>query len=348
MPTVTPRRPPSTAAAPGPALRRPSAAVGALRTAQRRTSIVRIGVWAALASGPLALVVVCAMPGETVAAAQSKPAPPTAVRTTDPAGVAALFVDLWLRSDADQPEGSTAHAVQALAPDVDLPSGSAQASGSVVRTVAVRSAQLSPGTWSVIVAAQFTVRDHGEASGVKESGAQVRVRYYAVPVATADSDGVGAFTVTSAPARVAGPGSAQVPASPFKHPVPSTGALAVSVGEFLGAYLAGSGEVDRYLSPGTKLAAVRASGYRRVAVEAITADSDTAEGERVPGDGTRVRVEVHVTAKDAAGARWPLAYTLAMTARSGRWEVSALEAGAPPSSASPQPTGTSRSGGGAR
>jgi hypothetical protein len=97
----------------------------------------------------------------------------------------------------------------------------------------------------------------------------------------------------------------------------------------------------RDFSPGTELTAVSGSGYTSVTVDQAAADSDVTGGS-VPGDGTTVRVQAHVTATDTAGDRWPLAYTLQMTARSGRWEVTALQAGAPAKTAtakaSPQPS----------
>ncbi len=336
MPTKTPRRPPSTAAA-DPQLHTPSTTLGELRTTHRRICFARIGVWVALATGPLALAASCMLPRHAAAPAQPKTTAPTAMRNPDPAGVAVLFTDLWLRSDAAWPDSPDAHALHALAPSIDLPShadGAAQAFAD--RIVAVRSAQISGGQWSVIVAAQFTVRNNGSGSGTASSGrAQPVVRYFAVPVAARESAGAGSFTVTSAPAEVSGPATVTPPASPFQNPVPSGSPLASSVSEFLNAYLAGVGDVTRYLSPGTQLTAVSGSGYQSVAVDSAAADTDTAGGP-VPGDGTRVRIQVHVIAKDSAGSQWPYVYVLTMTARSGRWEVTALEAGAPP-----QPTGSS-------
>ncbi|WP_329309686.1 hypothetical protein [Streptomyces sp. NBC_01262] len=92
------------------------------------------------------------------------------------------------------------------------------------------------------------------------------------------------------------------------------------------------------------------SGYTSVVVDSAAADSEVADGA-VPKDGTTVRVQVHVTAADAEGGRWPLVYALAMTARSGRWEVTTLQAGAPPTTAtaktSPAPTSSATVVGGA-
>lgn len=337
---TTPRRVPEAVFA-GPSPHAPSVSLGALRPARQRVSLVQVGVWAALAAGPVALAVACAMPRTVVAAAQPKATSPTALRTADPAGVAALFCDLWLRSDATQADSSTAQSVHALAPGVDLPARSGSASAqSLLRTVAVRSARLDGSSWSVVVAAQFTVRDN--ARGWSGASAATIVRYFAVPVVASDSaSGAGSFTVTAAPAEVAGPIAAKVPDSPFVNLLPADGALVSSLGEFFDAYLTGVGEVDRYLSPGTQLTAVSGAGYTSVAVEQAAADSDVAGGA-VPGDGTVVRVEAHVTATDTAGGQWPLAYTLAMTARSGRWEVTALNAGGAErtlaAKATPEPT----------
>ncbi|MGI5401413.1 conjugal transfer protein [Streptomyces sp. CA-135486] len=338
MPTRTLRRPAPVAPSASPPLHRASASVDTLRIARRRVSVTRIGVWAALAAGPLALAVACAMPRTVVAAAQPKAAASTGLRTADPAGVAALFCDVWLRSDAGAADSATAQAVHALAPDVALPARSGAATVQPPQsTVALRSVALGGGSWSVIVVALFTAgNDAGRSSGAAD--AQSVVRYFAVPVAVDESaGGPGAFTVTAAPAQVAGPARAKAAGSPFTHPVPSGGALVSSLGEFFNAYLTGIGEVGRYLSPGTKLTAVSGSGYTKVRVEEVASDSEAAAGA-VPADGTTVRVQARVTASDARAGRWPLVYQLTLTARSGRWEVTVLHAGAPAKTPPAKPT----------
>lgn len=192
-----------------------------------------------------------------------------------------------------------------MAPDVELPNPAAGAQSSPVSVTAVRSAQRADGAWSVTVAAQY-------ANGT--------VRYYTVPVA-ADASGA-SFTVTGAPGVVAGPGRAEVPRSPYGVSVPE-GELSSAVGEFLAAYLTGAGEVDRYLAPGVRMSAVSPAPYTAVSVEQVSAVEEDAAAEKVPADGTAVRVLVRVEGRDAGG-RWPLAYELTLKARSGRWEVAAL------------------------
>ncbi|MCX4919884.1 conjugal transfer protein [Streptomyces sp. NBC_00687] len=288
----------------------PMAAGASLEAMRRRVRLSRLAVWTVIAAGPVALAVVLASTPTTVAAA---PATPTAVRTAavaaDPAGYAQLFLDTWLRSTADDATTAQARVAQSLAPDVDLPDPAPGAQSKPASVTAVRSAQRGGGTWSVTVAAQW---------------ADGSVRYYAVPVATGRSGA--AFTVTGTPAVVAGPGRAAVAASPYGVTVPD-GDLSSAVGEFLGAYLTGGGEVSRYLAPGVALTAVAPAPYTAVAVEQVLAVEQAAAAEQVPGDGTRIRIAARVEARDAAG-RWPLTYELVMRARSGRWEVAALESGA--------------------
>jgi hypothetical protein len=108
--------------------------------------------------------------------------------------------------------------------------------------------------------------------------------------------------------------------------VPSDGALSSTIGEFLGAYLTGTGEVDRYLAPGVELAPVSPAPYTAVTVGDVSAIEEAAAAGQVPTDGTKVRVRVQAEARDDAG-RWPLAYELSLTARSGRWDVATLQSG---------------------
>ncbi|MFI6495592.1 conjugal transfer protein, partial [Streptomyces sp. NPDC050564] len=58
----------------------------------------------------------------------------------------------------------------------------------------------------------------------------------------------------------------------------------------------------------------------------VFAVDKVAAAEQVPADGSEVRILAEVEARDEVG-RWPLAYELVLKARSGRWEVAALESG---------------------
>ncbi|TXS61417.1 conjugal transfer protein [Streptomyces sp. me109] len=275
---------------------------------RRRAHLSRLAAWTAIAAGPLALyVTITSVPtGAHAAPAKAVPERPGAQRP-DPAGFAQLFVGAWLRSSADDPATAQARLAQSMAPDVGLPDPVESAQPGPESVTATGSAYRTGSSWSVTVAAQY---------------ADGRLRTYAVPVA-ADRFG-DAFTVTGAPGVVAGPGRAVVPPSPYRVTVPE-GELSSSVGEFLAAYLTGAGEVERYLAPGRVLAPMSPAPYRAATVQQIQAVEEAAAADQVT-DGTAVHVLVQVEARDKEG-RWPLAYELALTARSGRWEVTGLESG---------------------
>jgi Conjugative transposon protein TcpC len=329
-------------------LRTADAPAYAVRPIRRRASVARYGVWVALATGPLALAVVVIQPHTTVrtVSPQHPAVASQAAEPPDPSGAAALFLDLWLRTDASQATSSTAKAVQALAPQVPLPDRHGAPVVAPLGTTTVRSAHLSGGTWSLVVAARFAVADPSPAGQPGQSG--VRVRYFAIPVSSAaGASGAGAFTVTAAPAEVNGPGTVAAAPPVYSTPV-SDGPLASTLGEFFSSYLKGVGPVDRYLAPGERLSPPDGDGFRTVQVDQVMANTDTAAKASVPADGSRASVQVQVTATDTAGTDWPLSYELVMAARAGRWEVAVLQAGAPAPAASPGASGTPTVGGGAR
>ncbi|MET7474677.1 conjugal transfer protein [Streptomyces sp. NPDC005648] len=288
----------------------PMAAGARLEAMRRRVRLSRMAVWTVIAAGPIALAVAVASTPTTVAAAPATK--PTTMRTAtsaaDPGGYAQVFVGAWLRSSANDETSAQARLAHSMAPDVELPAPAADAQSAPGSVTAVRSAQRGASAWSVTVAAQYP------------NGS---VRYYAVPVVT-DHAG-SSFTVTGAPGVVAGPARAEVPKSSYTVTVPE-GDLSSAVGQFLAAYLTGAGEVDRYLAPGVKLTAVSPAPYQTVAVQEVSAVEEAAAAEEVPADGTKVRILSSVEARDATG-RWPLVYELTLKARSGRWEVAALQSG---------------------
>ncbi|MFF4429798.1 hypothetical protein ACFYZ4_11605 [Streptomyces sp. NPDC001513] len=241
--------------------------------------------------------------------------------------MAEIFVDLWLRADAANPDSSVAAPVRSLAPHVELPRRprSTDTAVTAARVVALRTS-VGPNAWTVVVAA---VRDQTEpvaAAGNPNAGTPL-VRYFAVS-GSGGTDGT-PVTISGAPAEVAAPDAPPVPASRFIHRVPAGGSLETSLGEFVRAYLGGgqNGGLERYLSPGLRVSAPKAAPYARVDVENVVADAAVAAGAAVPADGSKAQVQIRVIGEDRQGVRWPLVYRAEVTARAGRWEVSALEAG---------------------
>ncbi|MFZ3475708.1 conjugal transfer protein [Streptomyces sp. 4.24] len=310
------------------------------RPVSRGPRFVRIGIWAALAAGPLALAISLTAPKATVAQAAPAPRSSDTVRpATDPGGVAEMFVELWLRADSAAPDSGAAAAVRALAPQAELPKRPRSETGTplpAARAVTVRTSSVSGGGWAAVVAV-ISGRDQSAQAVPGAPAVLPLVRYFAVS-GSGGKDG-GPVTVSGSPAEVAAPDAVAVSDTESTRPVPSSGALAVSLGEFVRAYLGGQGAgLDRYLSPGLQVSAPKVAPYVRVDVAEVTADTEVAAGASVPADGARARVRVRVIGEDRAGARWPLVYRLEVTARAGRWEVSTLENGItalPTGSASP-------------
>lgn len=320
------------------------------RLVSRGPRFARIGIWTALAAGPMALAVALASPEATVAQAAPTARATDSVRpSAEPGGVAEMFVELWLRSDAAVPDSSVAAAVRALAPQAELPKRPRSEAGaltSAVRAVTVRTSWAAAGGWTAVVAA-YGGRDQTApaAPGSPVAADVALVRYFAVS-GIGGKDG-GPVAIGGSPAEIAAPGAVAVPDSGFTHPVPSSGVLATSLGEFVRAYLGGQGGgLERYLSPGLEVSAPKTAPYVRVEVEGVAADAESAVGAAVPADGTRARVRVRVIGEDRVGVRWPLIYRLEVTARAGRWEVSGLEAGVTaPSAGSASPSAPAVAGG---
>ncbi|MER5352585.1 hypothetical protein ABT093_19910 [Kitasatospora sp. NPDC002551] len=320
--------------APAPA---PIADGGELRRARARTGLLRGGILASIAAGPLALALAVIGVQTTSAAPAAAPAVPLAI--APPTGYAEQFVDLWLRSSGDS---TASTALRAMAPGVDLPRPKSTARLTVQKTIAVRSQPIGGRTWQVTVAATVVVPPADAQSGqptpnpaqnVAQGSAQGRgtqpgtteVRYFAVPVAMTRTAGSGgapdALVISAAPAQVAAPSSLSGPdpAVPDYGAQVGDGLLRETVTGYLSAYLTGVGDSSRYLAPGAAIPAP-GSTYTQVTLKALATTTSVLAS---PADGSVLVVQAVVQATDASGD-WPLVYPLRLVARAGRWEVSAL------------------------
>ncbi|MFF1714590.1 conjugal transfer protein [Streptomyces sp. NPDC058268] len=317
----------------------PAAAIPPVRTRtlpMRRTALVRTVVWVAVAAGPLALVASCARP-DAVVRTQPAPAPRAGdekMPAADPAGYAELFLDLWLRSGSDE-QSAAAQQLRTMAPSIRPPSFG-KATPVVERLAAVRRVPQGGSAWSVTVAVRF--KAPAKSTEAEASGA---VRYFALPLVVKDAGkGPGTaqgFIVPTAPMEVAAPGAMDEPDSAYGTQLPDESDLAVTAGEFLGAYLGAEEGADRYLAPGVTLPALGGSPFEAVQVDEVRAQGST-DGT-AGADGTSVRVLVQATARDTSGGEWPLSYALKLSSRDGRWEVTALQSGLE-DTGSTKPSGT--------
>lgn len=168
------------------------------------------------------------------------------------------------------------------------------------------------------------------------------MRYFQVPVAIGPAaGGVIGYTALAMPAEVAAPEQIEAPAlvyGPMRPALPAD-PRTQAVTEFLAAYLTGSGELDRYLAPGTQVTAIMPAPYSGVAVDtlAIEGEQGPEPVTTVPGDGTQLRLLVALRGTGHDEVRLPLTYALTLKARAGRWEIASLD-GAPVATATATPS----------
>jgi hypothetical protein len=305
------------------------------------TAVLRWAAWALLIAGPVVGVGAWMRAPAAVGVPHQSVKSPVAVRdTAGPAGFAELFVAAYVQAG----RGSEA-SLQPYYPGVrDVSLVSEPGAHHAAQLAAVRVKEVSDGYWSVTVAARVTSREEEQkkdasAGQGEAAGSGGVLRYFQVPVKEV---GRGVLVAAALPAEVSAPpvGEAAQLAYGPAHEAARSAALVQTLEAVFGAYLTGSGELDRYLSPGTVISPVSPAPYTAVTVqrlaEAGANDPFAAQAER-PRDGQRRRLLVQVEAVGASGAGWPLTYAVELKARDGRWEVAAL--GAAPVLEDPQVEG---------
>lgn len=289
----------------------------------RRAFLLRVGVWVALAAGPVALLVAVDRPAAVpvkpaVAVARPAVVQPTGDGATEggPAGFAETVLGVWLESGAATESSPEMAQLRLLAPGVQAPRWGRRPVA-VLQVAAVQTERRGAGAWAVTVA----VRLADAVAGVPGEQSVRGLRFFTVPV-TETGSGDSRVYAAGAPMEAAGPQGGREPVSPFTARVEDS-ALADTVGGFLSAFLGADGTVERYLAPGTVLARPQA---RFAAVEILQVLSQ-GRPAGVGQDGANARVRAVVTATDAAGRSWPMAYALTLSARDGRWEIASLDTG---------------------
>ena len=187
------------------------------------------------------------------------------------------------------------------------------------------------GAWAVTVAA--TVTDQRKVTAR---------RFFQVPVTVRAGDG--AVSALALPSPVAGPVVSGSGDLNYQVQVPGTGPVTQTIGAFLASYLTGSGDVTRYLTPGVQIQAVTPALFTAVAVTDTRAITSAAglDTTGVPKDGTVLRVLVAAVGTVSETQQITTSYALTMTARAGRWEISAVDPA--PARAPQTPAVTSTSG----
>ncbi|UQA97506.1 conjugal transfer protein [Streptomyces halobius] len=292
------------------------------------TALARWSAWGLLLAGPLLGGLALASTTKPVTVpprAEAPRAQPASSDAVAPAGFAEMYVAAYVKAGQSD---AAAEELAAFYPAARSMAWSAEGGAERAESAsAVQVRQISSGYWSVTVAARITGSAKDSDSG--------RVRYFQVPVrATAGSNGAASgWTAAALPAEVAAPTGSKGAAPELSYgsthaPLASDPAMQ-TINGFLAAYLTGRGELDRYLSPGTTLHAVRPAPYTAVTVTQIADHGQgPAEGAeaQTPPDGVQRRLLVDVEGESKHTSGRPMTYAIELRARDGRWEVASLEA----------------------
>lgn len=272
-------------------------------------------MWCLVACGPLALL--------TTAVPHARPGPATSAGTstaaatgTGPGGFAQLYVAAYLSSG-----GSQLQSFFPDAPDVTGQAGTRQ----VTATAVISAARVSPGYWSVMVAADEAAGTASRTAGLHDFLVSVLATGSPASGGTGNSSSQPAYVATALPAEVTAPATAAEPRLAYNTTIPvESGPLTGAVTQFLTAYLTGSGNLSRYLAPGAALSPVAPAPY--ASIHAVTVFSTNGQSATAtPASGTHINVLAQVQATDPAGQQWPLTYALTLTAVAGQWDVAAID-----------------------
>lgn len=297
------------------------------------TAVLRWAAWALVFAGPVVGIAAWLRPPTAAGAVPSTPKTSVVVRdAAGPAGFAELYVSAYVQAG----KGSEA-SLQPYFPNIrDLTLEATPGVQRAERLAAVRVKEVSPGYWSVTVAARIAAgseeasKSKGGTAGTPERAGAVDarevLRYFQVPVKSAGSGG--GYVAAALPAEVASPDFSEAAPLDYGTPVPADtrDAATGAVNEFLAAYLTGTGELDRYLSPGTDIKQVSPAPYTRVKVTGLAERGGDFRANAPVTEGARRELLVDAGATDSGGQVRPLTYALQLKARDGRWEIAALDA----------------------
>ncbi len=277
----------------------------AIRGATRRVS--RLAAWLTVLASPLLTIaglVVLQPAGAPPMRDGGAPAP-----SSSPEGWAEMYVRAWLSATRDD----------SAQLEVFYPPGmkSQRAAGTQipVDTAVVSATSQASGVWSVVVVADVLALQPDGKRAASLLCAQVAM------AGTGD-----AYVATSLPSPVACPGTLGAAVLAYDEVADPVGPIGQSIAGFLGAYLAGQGQLDRFVSPGASLGLPKPAPFAAVQVAEVRTHEEFEPGQAArPVDGTVIHSITHAWGWDATGQNTPVDYALTLVARAGRWEINRID-----------------------
>ena len=279
---------------------------------QMASKLGTVAILGAMACGPAALLV--AMNSTAPVAAAPVVDPTQNLAAASLAGEAARqAVTVWLGATRD-----SAQVLTALVPGAQILTTSLPENPARFANASVASTQLQgSGVWLVLVGV-----DVEEPAPTPEEPPAVWRRYFSVPVVVGSED-VPTVQVLALPAPDAGPARGNEEHTDYGVLLGADDQRRATVQGFLEAQLAGTGDIDRFLTPGTVLSAISPAPYTAVRLDtlALVKDGDSDPGNPRDGDQVEAHASAQVTRLD--GQVTSVQTFVTLTARAGRWEITA-------------------------
>lgn len=149
----------------------------------------------------------------------------------------------------------------------------------------------------------------GEAKGAQ--------RYFEVVLASPG----GKLAAAALPREIPAPEHASTALPGYKVDATADERIRQSLNGFFAAYLAGDGDLQRFLKPGSALLPITPAPYTQAKVIEVSSSETVPE---TPTEGTSLQLLVRVQAIGANGYQLSTDYELTITARAGRWEISSM------------------------
>lgn len=285
------------------------------------TKAIALGCWAALVIWPLILV---AVTGGFTPTAQAKPVKATQTASTvdqSAGSMAQAYIAAWLTATRNNSAGLDSY--------TDIGGISLPEKGFEYRNLAVASIgqKSSDGVVQVQIAAEVREDSKAKDGQVVSTWPQ---RYFQVRLRVTPEG----IKPVGLPLVVTSPLLRPEVSSGYSQNVAAADPLAQSITSFLQTYLAGTGDITRYLAPGTAITAVSPAPFTGVKPLQFRASTPPVQA---PQDGASIRTLTTVQLLGMEGQQLTAEYSLVLEARAGRWEVTELT---PPDPAATAPTST--------
>lgn len=181
------------------------------------------------------------------------------------------------------------------------------------RDLTVVSTEETGNLTTVIVSASLQATSDPDA----EDAASWTPYWYQIAVQTGDND---EMAPVGLPAPISMPAISSAPQLGYPSRVANR-EVEATVSDFMTAYLTGTGDVTRYVSPQATINAITPAYWTTAAVRSLSSSEEVPAGTPTAGQSAQVLVDVNLTRERTTK---PAQYVLDLSVRDGRWEISDL------------------------